>query len=85
MSTENPISDFAGSLMGRTQGMNAKSLAVGLIIGAALAVYVIHRHRAASDDSAQPHRAQIPSPEERRERVSRGAERLRDLREGQAA
>jgi hypothetical protein len=62
-----------------------KSLAAGLIIGAALAIYVTHRRRAASHDPAHPHLPPVPPPEERRERVQRGAERLRDLRERQAA
>jgi hypothetical protein len=74
MPTENPVSDFVGSLTGRTQSMNSTSLAAGLIIGAALAVYLTHRHRAASHDPAHPHLPALPSPEERRERVLRGAD-----------
>jgi hypothetical protein len=61
--------------------MNAKALAAGLVIGGALAIYLTHRHRAASHDPANPHLPALPSPEERHERVLHQAERLRDLRE----
>jgi hypothetical protein len=65
--------------------MDVKAVAAGLIIGAALALYLTHRHRAAGQDPAHPHLRALPPPEERRERVREGAQRLRDLREREVA